>query len=99
MTRVNELFSILKFSVEKNKIEELAGTALLKKKRKKKKKQISQRLISHICLTSDDEFQSFIETIHLIANPIKSFYYFIYIYIHTVYNRVKNISPTFQLIF
>lgn len=97
MTRVNELFSILKFSVEKNKIEELAGTALLK--RKKKKKQISQRLISHICLTSDDEFQSFIETIHLIANPIKSFYYFIYIYIHTVYNRVKNISPTFQLIF
>lgn len=97
MTRVNELFSILKFSVEKNKIEELAGTALLKKK--KKKKQISQRLISHICLTSDDEFQSFIETIHLIANPIKSFYYFIYIYIHTVYNRVKNISPTFQLIF
>lgn len=97
MTRVNELFSILKFSVEKNKIEELAGTALLKKK--KKKKQISQRLISRICLTSDDEFQSFIETIHLIANPIKSFYYFIYIYIHTVYNRVKNISPTFQLIF
>lgn len=97
MTRVNELFSILKFSVEKNKIEELAGTALLK--RKKKKKQISQRLISRICLTSDDEFQSFIETIHLIANPIKSFYYFIYIYIHTVYNRVKNISPTFQLIF
>lgn len=81
MTRVNELFSILKFSVEKNKIEELAGTALLKKK--KKKKQISQRLISHICLTSDDEFQSFIETIHLIANPIKSFYYFIYIYIYT----------------
>lgn len=83
MTRVNELFSILKFSVEKNKIEELAGTALLKKK--KKKKQISQRLISRICLTSDDEFQSFIETIHLIANPIKSFYYFIYIYIHTRY--------------
>lgn len=81
MTRVNELFSILKFSVEKNKIEELAGTALLKKK--KKKKQISQRLISRICLTSDDEFQSFIETIHLIANPIKSFYYFIYIYIYT----------------
>ena len=80
MTRVNELFSILKFSVEKNKIEELAGTALLKKK--KKKKQISQRLISRICLTSDDEFQSFIETIHLIANPIKSFYYFIYIYIY-----------------
>lgn len=36
MTRVNELFSILKFSVEKNKIEELAGTALLKKKKEEK---------------------------------------------------------------